>query len=99
MDKELGLKFKLKRIEMGKTAISVANELNLDRCYLSRIESGERKPSRKLFNKLCSYYKFSHEELWEVNILSQYNTTAWIVREAITSGTIEGNYIYKFTQK
>lgn len=53
---------KLKALRGNKSITSLARELNIDRSYLNKIESGYQKPSKRLVQKLIQYFLLSDED-------------------------------------
>ena len=51
------------RSERGESLRSAARNLGVDASYLSRVESGERRPSGELRRHLSDYYGIAEDEL------------------------------------
>ncbi len=52
------------REERGLTQKEAAKLLEINKCYLSRIENKERNPSDELKNKMAKVYKVSNTDIF-----------------------------------
>lgn len=62
------------REAIGKTQATMANELNISKSFYEKVESGERKPSRELIEKIKKHYP-----LLDVNIFLSTNNTERVI--------------------
>lgn len=53
------------RVDNGYTQKQVADYLEIDQSYLSKIEKGERKITLSIINRLCLLYDCSHQYLFD----------------------------------
>lgn len=80
---ELGRYLRAKRESANRTQPDVANEVQIEQSYLSKIESGKSIPSQEVFNKLQQAYGFKVEEL--VQSISSSELTRLSEIKSITS--------------
>lgn len=68
----LGLRLKSFRISKNLNSKNVANSININRSYLSKIENGHEKPSREVLDNLIRHYSLSVVDAAELYLLAGY---------------------------
>ena len=66
--KSLGATIRLLRESHGLSAVELANSIEVDKSYISLIESGTRKPSVELLNKLAERLRVPLDFLVDISI-------------------------------
>lgn len=80
----LGKKLKKLRTTQEKSLTEVAEALSIDRTYISKIESGQRKPSLQILNSLINFYKISsYSEFNEYLSLAAYPSIATAINSHV----------------
>lgn len=78
---DIGRKIKSYRLSKGETVTESAKYLSLNRTYLSKLENGHIKPSKRLLNKMGNYYGLNDGEIMELYHLAGHGKTKDIVKE------------------
>ena len=63
--KAIGARIRFLREQNGLTQVSFANMVNVERAYLSKIESGERNPSIGMLERIAGGIDMSLSEFLE----------------------------------
>lgn len=63
--KAIGARIRFLRQQQGLTQVTFANMVNVERAYLSKVESGERNPSIDLLERIASGFDLSLSEFFE----------------------------------
>ena len=66
--KSLGATIRLLRESHGMSAVELANAIEVDKSYISLIESGTRKPNVELLNKLAGQLRVPLDFLVDMSI-------------------------------
>lgn len=69
---QLGKKIKKIRAENNKSLKEMAGGVRVDRTYLSKLESGKRRPSFDVLNKIINYFSLSDIDAAELLSLAEY---------------------------
>ena len=63
--KAIGARIRFLRQQQGLTQVTFANMVNVERAYLSKVESGERNPSIDLLERIAGGFDLSLSEFFE----------------------------------
>ena len=63
--KAIGARIRFLREQNGLTQVTFANMVNVERTYLSKIESGERNPSIDMLERIAGGFDMSLSEFLE----------------------------------
>lgn len=63
--KAIGARIRFLREQNGLTQVTFANMVNVERAYLSKIESGERNPSIDMLERIAGEFDMSLSEFLE----------------------------------
>ncbi|WP_102377604.1 helix-turn-helix domain-containing protein [Raoultibacter timonensis] len=63
--KAIGARIRFLREQNGLTQVTFANMVNVERAYLSKIESGERNPSIDMLERIAGGFDMSLSEFLE----------------------------------
>ena len=63
--KAIGARLRFLREQNGLTQVTIANMVNVERAYLSKIESGERNPSIDMLERIAGGFDMSLSEFLE----------------------------------
>ena len=63
--KAIGARIRVLREQNGLTQVTFANMVNVERAYLSKIESGERNPSIDMLERIAGGFDMSLSEFLE----------------------------------
>lgn len=63
--KAIGARIRFLREQNGLTQVPFANMVNVERAYLSKIESGERNPSIDMLERIAGGFDMSLSEFLE----------------------------------
>ena len=63
--KAIGARIRFLREQNGLTQVTFANMVNVERAYLSKIESGERNPSIDMLERIAGVFDMSLSEFLE----------------------------------
>lgn len=78
---DFGRKIQLYRTDKGENVTETAKTLDLNRTYLSKVENGHIKPSKRLIDKMGSYYGLNDKQIEELYKLAGHGGKQNIITE------------------